>query len=565
MTKRFVKLTAFLCLALVLCFFAKDAKAETARVAYVNSEKYPVVCFDQSTSGTYVLKDGTNEVASGSISGSKLTVKYALAAEKKYELVLTVDDSDSSIPFKAGAKVTQTVSAGTNTITSKVTKTTGVNGVVLGVYKADTACKSTYSATETSLSVAMGKAKAGSYTVVAIATSADETDSIIYGYGTEKTFSYFPTVSSFKATGQIKKAKLTWTKIYADGVRVKYKVAGGSYKTKDVAATNGAISTTTIKSLTAGKYYYFKIAPYYKNGSSKVVGKTYSAEKKVKIYSDPGKVTGVKFDVDNHGKLLVKWSKVKAATSYKVYYKTGSGSYKLVGSRKGTKCSLEDLPKKSKCTVIVYACKNDDRSSKHSDAKSITPKTWLNNNRLRILAKRVKGIRYKKGKCIINTKISYTDEMIEAYCNYFTSHNSSTGYVVWISLYTQQGAIMKGRKGHWKIYKDLNMPGCVDGRFDCSGGSYENRTRRGLNKIFLRERSWVHPSTTSHWISHFWNKCSIHSFPCWNKKIPKGKTHPPYQDARLRQPVSNACVRVSYELAKWIYYNIPMGSQVRCK
>lgn len=579
MKKTYQKLGLVLCIALACCFFPKMAtaattakktttKSVTVYPVYINSDGQPVVCYAKGTKGSYKLtNDKGTKVASGKFSSTtKLTIKKTLSTGKKY--YLTVTGIDEKLAMKRGSALkAKELTCADNSLKGKVDLPDKFDGWILGTYHSKNKLAKAAYTTKSSQSLAMGTAMAGSYNVIVIAATKDKEDSVIYGRGTVKSFSYQPAMTGFTAAGQIGKATASWGKPYADGVRVRYKADGGKYIYKNIDTKDGTVKSYTVKKLKTGKYYYFSVRPFYygKDGKRVYTNGEYTAEKKVRIYNEPGKVPSTRFNVDNHGELFIQWEKAKGATDYSVYYKVGSGKYKKAGDRKGTKCSLKDVPQKKKITVIVYACKNGDRGSKHSDPKSVTPATWLNKYGKERMAKRVKNIAYKNGKCIIDTTMSYTNEVIEAYCNYYTSHNSTTGYLIFVSLYTQQGAVLKGKKGHWKIYTKLTLPGCKKGRFNCSGGSYENRTRRGLNKIFLKEKRWEHPSTSSWYISHFWNKCSIHSFPCWNKKIQKGKTHPPYQDARIRKPVSTACVRVSYELAKWIWENVPKNTQVRCK
>jgi len=185
-------------------------------------------------------------------------------------------------------------------------------------------------------------------------------------------------------------------------------------------------------------------------------------------------------------------------------------------------------------------------SDKHSKAISINPAKYLKKNRQRILAKKVKGISYRNGKCIYTTK-NYTKEIKEAYVNY-ENFKSKTKYMILTTLYTQETSIFQKVKGKWKMIRT----------FKIASGKYESRTPRGRHEIFKKESAWVHPTTKTMYVSHFYKKASYHARPKWRKR--NG-----YPVKTLGKPISKACVRCPDKDAYFIYKSIPLRTFVRIK
>ncbi len=117
--------------------------------------------------------------------------------------------------------------------------------------------------------------------------------------------------------------KLTWSKSAgATGYRVYYRTSTKNSWSTLVKAMSG--TSYTVKNLPSGKAYQFAVKPYI-SSSAGVVWSDYRAVFAATLPANP--VT--KVVSPSKGRLTVSWSAVSGATGYQVYYKVGSGSYKL--------------------------------------------------------------------------------------------------------------------------------------------------------------------------------------------------------------------------------------------
>ncbi len=107
--------------------------------------------------------------------------------------------------------------------------------------------------------------------------------------------------------------QLNWDKASGvDGYYVKrYDSSKKEYVTLATVKTNSYID----KKAKAGKNYYYKVSAFVKNDSDVISG----GEVKVKLSSDPSKVTGVKQSASSSGTVTLKWNKVSNASLYVVY------------------------------------------------------------------------------------------------------------------------------------------------------------------------------------------------------------------------------------------------------
>ncbi len=128
--------------------------------------------------------------------------------------------------------------------------------------------------------------------------------------------------------------RLNWDKVDgADGYYVKrYDSSKKEYVTLSTVETN----SYTDKTCKAGKYYYYKVCAYVKRSADIIT----SEEVKVKLYSDPSKVTGLKQSASSSGTVTLKWSKVSNADYY-VVYKFYSKSKEYVKYKTTSKTSIK--------------------------------------------------------------------------------------------------------------------------------------------------------------------------------------------------------------------------------
>ncbi|MDE6907809.1 MAG: fibronectin type III domain-containing protein [Lachnospiraceae bacterium] len=161
-------------------------------------------------------------------------------------------------------------------------------------------------------------------------------------------------VTGLKAVSSAKNVTLTWNKISnAAGYTIyQYNDSRKAWISKATLNTN--TSAYTIKGLTPGTAYRFAVKAFIPNQNKELV---YS-----KSYASLDTATApnaVKFKVKSgKKKATIKWSKVKGATGYTVYYKTKTkGSWKKLKNVKGTSYTKTKLKSKATYFFTVKAYK----------------------------------------------------------------------------------------------------------------------------------------------------------------------------------------------------------------
>lgn len=175
--------------------------------------------------------------------------------------------------------------------------------------------------------------------------------------GNQNTESPAPSVSDvtgLKAVSTAKNVTLTWDKISnADGYTIyQYNNSTKTWVSKATLNTNTA--AYTIKGLAPGTAYRFAVKAFIQTQSKEPV---YS-----KFYASLDTATApnaVKFKVKpGKKKAVIKWSKVKGASGYTVYYKTkAKGSWKKLKSVKSTSYTKTKLKSKETYFFTVKAYK----------------------------------------------------------------------------------------------------------------------------------------------------------------------------------------------------------------
>ena len=113
-----------------------------------------------------------------------------------------------------------------------------------------------------------------------------------------------------------------------------------------------------------------------------------------------------------------------------------------------------------------------------------------------------------------------------------SGQGSKTGYLIWVSTYTQHLYIFTGHRGHWKLYKD----------WECSTGKAASPTPTGFGKS-LKSRMKKHSGIKWWW--KFQSMNSIHG---------KRKSY------KIGKPASHGCVRNYDDNAKWMYDTFGKGT-----
>ncbi|MDO5147385.1 MAG: fibronectin type III domain-containing protein [Eubacteriales bacterium] len=369
-----------------------------------------------------------------------------------------------------------------------------------------------------------------------------------YGQGLVMDYDYVKepgTVTGLVAKPRANAAKLSWN---GAGNATSYTVykcrkPDGNYI---VAQTDVTGTSTVVTGLSAGKTWYFKVAAVSASGAKKLVGER-SAEAQAQIPVVAGKVKKVTFTINPGKKLAIKWSRTPKADGYIIYYKRkGESDFQKLGKTKSTTYSLESLNPDQKYNIQVRAFTKVQKkkyvSSKVSKTLTIKPRKYINKNYNRLLANTVRTIGYSGSKCIYTTK-KYSTEVKEAFVN-ARGYSSPNSYLIWISHYTQQVSIFKGKKGNWSMIKT----------FPCASGTAKNHSPIGVYKITYKEPGWYYNTTKNLYVTHFAGRNSFHTRPLWNSGA--------VQNPTIGKPASHGCIRCYNGDAKYIYDNMPSGTTV---
>jgi len=145
-------------------------------------------------------------------------------------------------------------------------------------------------------------------------------------------------VSGLKAASSAKNVKLTWKKVSKANGYLVYQYNNSKKKWIEKGKTTAA--SYTIKGLTPGTAYRFAVKAYVQpQDGTQVESPSYTS-----LYTATNP-NAVKFKAaPKKKKAVLKWSKVKGATGYTVYYKTkADGSWKKLKSTKGTSYTKSKL------------------------------------------------------------------------------------------------------------------------------------------------------------------------------------------------------------------------------
>ncbi len=142
------------------------------------------------------------------------------------------------------------------------------------------------------------------------------------------------------------------------------------------------------------------------------------------------------------------------------------------------------------------------------------------------------------------TGMKYTTSQKLAFVN---QYRSKTRFLIWISHYTQQVNIFRGKKGNWKIIKT----------YPCTTGSFDRRTPHGIFKIGKKEKRWNYYNRYISYVTHFKGRNAFHTRIHRKKAYGGGYYYPD-----LGAPGSNGCIRLYDKDAKYIYRFMPRGTTV---
>lgn len=157
-----------------------------------------------------------------------------------------------------------------------------------------------------------------------------------------------------------------WKKISnASGYKVYRKAGNGKYTCIATISNNATVSYTD-KKASSGKSYTYAV--------SSTLG-TYTsargATKSIKYLASPS----ISRISNTNNSVTIKWNKISGCTGYKVYRKTGSGSWKCITTIKKNATVSYTNKNVTNVTAYSYAVRayNGKYLSAYSDGKSVTP------------------------------------------------------------------------------------------------------------------------------------------------------------------------------------------------
>lgn len=142
------------------------------------------------------------------------------------------------------------------------------------------------------------------------------------------------------------------------------------------------------------------------------------------------------------------------------------------------------------------------------------------------------------------TQRDYTSEVKELWVNQ-QAYSSSTGYLIWVNLYTQHISIFRGSKGNWKLALSTK----------CATGIRESPTPQEVTAILYKEQKWTYPGFYVHHVSIFDSDRGFHS-------VPYNYDGTLCSNSSVGSPASHGCVRLPEDSVMYIWNYVPVGTTV---
>lgn len=102
------------------------------------------------------------------------------------------------------------------------------------------------------------------------------------------------------------------------------------------------------------------------------------------------------------------------------------------------------------------------------------------------------------------------------------------------------------------LYEKTDLGWIKIGTRKCCVGS-KNKTPKGVTTIQKKKSYFISAEKKYNYVSYFANKCAFHSTPYFNEK---------YDNSSLGHHRSHGCIRLSPNVAKWIYKHCKIGTIV---
>lgn len=248
----------------------------------------------------------------------------------------------------------------------------------------------------------------------------------------------------------------------------------------------------------------------------------------------------------NGKSVTVSWKKVKGATGYFVFRRTGTGKYKYIGATR-TSLKYSDTGMSKKGTKYYYAVKAYKlKKGKKYKSKLSTPRTIT--TKLKTKYKVVKD----KSSVMYGKKLKFYCETngtrIKNVASFIKINKPIVLYVSKAKQYIT--AYMKDGDAYIPIKAMI-----------CSTALYSGNTPNGTFHTKAKYR-WheLMEKVYGQWCTRIVNGVLFHSVfyyqPCDNRSLAVAAYN------KLGQPASHGCVRVNCAGAKWIYDHCSIGTTV---
>ncbi len=298
----------------------------------------------EKISGRWKTLENTTEAAftlSNLKAGSKHTYAVRAYCVENEETVLAKSFKMITTATRPGTVETVSATQTADSVTLSWTEAEGATGY--RVYKYNPSAKSWSVVTEytTEASATISGLSSGKKYILAVKPYFDTGRKKIWAsrYTQLLTCTKPSAPSELTATAKTEEITLSWSKAAgATGYRV-YKYNTSTKKWETVVRSISK-TTATIKSLSAGRKYFFAVKPYLSMGDSTVWAGTYTKLLTCTKPYPPSKVTATA----KSNEVTLSWSKVTGATGYRIYrYNSSTKKWSSVVTTKAREATIKKL------------------------------------------------------------------------------------------------------------------------------------------------------------------------------------------------------------------------------
>ena len=150
-----------------------------------------------------------------------------------------------------------------------------------------------------------------------------------------------------------------------------------------------------------------------------------------------------------------------------------------------------------------------------------------------------------------NDNVEYSKEVKEAFVNEVHDYSSATNYLIWCNLYTTTVNIFQGSQGNWKLIHSG----------ECCIGTPATPTRPGIYSLYSRAYYWSFDGGGKLDYSRCYYASLFDGGIAFHTRLYITGTNT-YVNSALSAEISHGCVRCPDDIAKFIYYQCPLGTKV---